>query len=114
MMIIPPPPKDMFYSSNSDTVWDLVGGHVVVRQLLSFVSLLDGVGYLCQLLPELLHGRLHWLLYEVLIRIHAQVQLWRERADGSFSLEAHRKEKKHMLKQREASWEIRNFVLAGA
>lgn len=67
------------HSLNSNAVWDLVGGHVVVRQLLSLVPPLDGAGYLCQLLPELLHGFLHWLLYEVLIRIHAQVQLQAER-----------------------------------
>ncbi len=97
------------YSSNSDTVWDFVRRHVVVWQLLSFVPLLDGAGYFCQLLPKLLHRRLHWLLYEVLIRIHAQVQLQGERGDGSFSLQAHCRGKKHMLKQRVASREIRNF-----
>lgn len=83
-----------FYSSNSDTVWDFIGGHVVVRQPLSLVPRLDAAGYLHQLLPEFLHGCLHWLLCEVLIRIHAQVQLQGEREDGSFSPEAHYKEKK--------------------
>ena len=69
------------HSLNSNTIWDLVRGHVVVRQLLPLVPLLDGAAYLCQLLPELLHGFLHWLLYEVLIRIHAQEQLRAEREE---------------------------------
>lgn len=90
------PQRIRCYSSNSHTVWDFVRGHVVVRQPLSLVPPLDGAGYLCQLLPELLHGLLHWLLYEVLIRIHAQVQLRGERGDTSLCLEAH-----CMLKQKE-------------
>lgn len=73
---------------NSNTVWDFVRGHVVVRQLLSLVPPLDGACYLCQLLPELLHGCLHWLLYEVLVRIHAQIQLPAERGYRSSSMEA--------------------------
>lgn len=90
------PQRIRCYSSNSHTVWDFVRGHVVVRQPLSLVPPLDGAGYLCQLLPELLHGLLHWLLYEVLIRIHAQVQLRGERGDTSLCLEA-----RCMLKQKE-------------
>lgn len=82
-----------FHSLNSNTIWDFVRGHVVVRQLLSHVPLLDGAAYLCQPLPELLHGCLYWLLYEVLIRIHAQEQLRAERGDRSISREVHCGEK---------------------
>lgn len=73
-----------FHSSDSDAVGNLVGGHVVVGQVLSFVSCLDGAGYLRQLLPELLHGILDWLLCEVRVGIHAQVELHEYRRHGPF------------------------------
>lgn len=77
----------IFHSSHSDAVWNLVGGHVVVGQVLPLVPRLDGAGDLRQLLPELLHGVLDWLLYEVLFRIHTQVELQeaRERTRHIFS-----------------------------
>jgi len=87
-----------FYSSNSNTVWDFVRGHVVVRQLLFLVPPPDGAAYLCQLLPELLHGLFDRLLYEVFIRIHAQEQLQGERQNRSFSPELHCKLKEKKKK----------------
>lgn len=77
-----------FHSSNRNTVRDFVRRHVIVRQLLPVIPHLDDARYLCQLLPELHHGLLHWLLCEVLVRIHAQVKLQEEREDRSFGLEA--------------------------
>lgn len=71
--------KGVSCTLNSDTVGDFVGGHVVVGQIFALVPPLDDAGYLRQLLPELFHGVLHWLLDEVLIGIHAQVELQAQR-----------------------------------
>lgn len=71
--------KGISCTLNSDTVGDFVGGHVVVGQIFALVPPVDDAAYLRQLLPELCHGVLHWLLDEVLIGIHAQVELQTQR-----------------------------------
>lgn len=69
---LPNTKRGTYIFSNSNTVWDFVGGHVVVRKLLSLIPPLDRGADLLKLPPEPFHGCLHRLLNEVFIRIHAQ------------------------------------------